>query len=225
MNYQKQTLREQLAREYVLGTMSYLVRKRFERLLANDVVLRSLVNTLQNKFYPVYHNIPTVQPHARVWQGIQARLGFLPSAKSWGLPIAFWRNFAMLNLVLVMSVLALLLNQNAATPNLLALLGGDKQAPVLLAQASGANLVIQTLSPLELAADKSFELWLIQGKNAPQSLGLIPANGRKIIAIPKPLRVGIATDNVLAVSLEPHGGSPTHQPTGAVLFTGTWRII
>lgn len=225
MNYQNQTLRNYLVREYVLGTMTYLVRKRFERLLLNDVALRTQVHTLQNKLYPLYDTLPSVQPSVRVWQGIQARLGWLPTATSFGLKINFWRNFALLNLLLSLSVALLLLNQTAPASNLLALLGGKQQAPTLLAQLQGNKVVIQTLEPLIIAADKSFELWLIQGDHAPQSLGLIPANGKKIIAIPDNLRAAIAADNLLAVSLEPYGGSPTHQPTGAVLFTGAWRTI
>lgn len=225
MNYQHQSLREQLAREYVLGTMTYLVRKRFERLLLNDVALRAQVNTLQNKFYPLYAELPESAPHTRIWQGIQARLGFAPAQTSMGFTLRFWRNFAMLNLLFALGIGALLFKLSAPQPQLLALLAAANQSPMLLAQANGAELAIQTLAPLSIAADKSLELWLIQGSHAPQSLGLLPSNGKKVIPIPAHLQAAIAADSVLAVSLEPQGGSPTHQPTGTVLFSGAWRII
>ena len=227
MNYQNQNLRDSLSGEYVLGTMTYLVRKRFERLLTNDMALRDTVNQLQNKLYPMYDNITAIQPSPRVWRGIQARLGFGQEPLAFGLQINFWRNFALFNLVLTLGLGALMLNGKAQSPAYLALLGGENQAPVILAQANQQRheVEIQTIAPLEIQSGKSFELWLIKGKNAPQSLGLLPASGKITIAIPSALQAGIAANNLLAVSLEPAGGSPTHQPTGPVLFSGAWRVI
>lgn len=229
MNYQNKELCDMLAREYVLGTMTYLVRKRFERLMVNDLALRNAVNALQNKFYPLYDDIKPVQPKSSVWHGIQVRLGFVqakPKTK-FGLQIGFWRNFAVFNLIITLALGVTLFNSKPESPTYLALLSGANQSPVLLAQASQQKreVLIQIITPQVLESGKSFELWLIQGKNAPQSLGLLPASGKKVVAIPVSLQAGIAADNLLAVSLEPTGGSPTHQPTGPVLFSGVWRVI
>ena len=69
---------------------------------------------------------------------------------------------------------------------------------------------------MALAADKSFELWLIRpGQAAPVPLGLMPVRAGEQVALRSktPLGEGIA----FAVSLEPRGGSPTGLPTGPVL--------
>jgi anti-sigma-K factor RskA len=64
--------------------------------------------------------------------------------------------------------------------------------------------------------DRAFELWAIAG-GPPRPLGLLrPAGGERLV-----LAAGtVPRDGVLAVSLEPAGGSPTGLPTGPVLYQG-----
>jgi anti-sigma-K factor RskA len=68
--------------------------------------------------------------------------------------------------------------------------------------------------------EKSYELWAIGGgRDKPQSLGVVET----VLNIPvSQLRAPLASleKTSLAISLEPRGGSPTGQPTGAILFTG-----
>jgi anti-sigma-K factor RskA len=63
---------------------------------------------------------------------------------------------------------------------------------------------------------RSFELWLLVGKNAPVSLGVLPAEVSGSVSLPTELRKA-AAEATLAVSDEPAGGSPTGQPTGDIL--------
>jgi anti-sigma-K factor RskA len=62
-------------------------------------------------------------------------------------------------------------------------------------------------------------LWLIAGGNAPVSLGVLPDSGIVALAFPVDLKDQLR-GATLAISDEPDGGSPTGQPTGAVLATG-----
>ena len=65
-----------------------------------------------------------------------------------------------------------------------------------------------------------FELWILPSdKSKPISLGLLPQQGKKTVKVPAQLLALLQTSG-LAVSLEPIGGSPTGQPTGAVLYQG-----
>jgi anti-sigma-K factor RskA len=67
------------------------------------------------------------------------------------------------------------------------------------------------------ADGRAHELWAIAGDNAPVSLGVMPADGSGAVTLPQ----GLAPQGlVLAISDEPPGGSPTGQPTGAVLAVG-----
>lgn len=73
MKYQSIQLRQALASEYVLGTLTPRARKRFQRLLAQDASLRADVRTWEERFSGavVY---PPVVPRDVVWSGIQLRL-------------------------------------------------------------------------------------------------------------------------------------------------------
>src|SRR3546814_7580452 len=76
------------------------------------------------------------------------------------------------------------------------------------------------VTPLNLAAPAtghSLELWLIAQDRKPESLGLLKPQASTLITLNK---TRLAPEVTLAVSLEPTGGSPTGQPTGAVLYAG-----
>ena len=66
---------------------------------------------------------------------------------------------------------------------------------------------------------KSAQLWLIKD-GTPHSLGLLARSGATRIALPKAERSGMRSGAVLAVSIEPPGGSPKPTPTGPVVASG-----
>jgi anti-sigma-K factor RskA len=70
-------------------------------------------------------------------------------------------------------------------------------------------------------AGKSYQLWLIS-KNlaAPRSLGLVDNNEFTSRNLSGNFDIDTLRTANYAISLEPHGGSPTGAPTGPVLFTG-----
>jgi anti-sigma-K factor RskA len=62
--------------------------------------------------------------------------------------------------------------------------------------------------------DKSYELWAVEPGKAPESLGVIEEASFSH-------DLSQAPDNlVLAISLEPKGGSPTGVATGPIVFSG-----
>ena len=64
------------------------------------------------------------------------------------------------------------------------------------------------------------ELWLIPADGQPRPVGLSQVDRIVTIAVPKDLVPLTAKNAVLAVSLEPPGGSTTGKPTGPVIATG-----
>ena len=64
------------------------------------------------------------------------------------------------------------------------------------------------------------QLWLIPPGLDPQPLGLLDPTRPVTFAIPPRLLPQATRDAVLAVSLEPPGGSPTGRPTGPVVAQG-----
>jgi anti-sigma-K factor RskA len=95
--------------------------------------------------------------------------------------------------------------------------GRPGRARVLLdAQSGEAAVVLAGVPPLE--PGKTYELWAIRGKNAPEPAGLLAvadASGAALHVAPikAPSEV-----TAFAVSIEPAGGSPS--PTGPVVLVG-----
>jgi hypothetical protein len=110
-------------------------------------------------------------------------------------------------------------------PVALALLSGTDLKPGWLLRLSKnkngqPEIKVTTLNVVKLTSDKSFELWIIPvNQSAPISLGLLPGQGNKQLMVSLK-NADLLKQSTLAVSLEPIGGSPTGQPTGAVLYQG-----
>jgi anti-sigma-K factor RskA len=94
----------------------------------------------------------------------------------------------------------------------------EKGAPVTAVYdpASGA---VRLTSSAFADATRSQELWVIAGDGVPHSLGLLRGTGTSL-AVKAGDRARLAPGSVLAVSLEPVGGSPTGLPTGPVVAKG-----
>lgn len=71
-----------------------------------------------------------------------------------------------------------------------------------------------------VAADRSAELWVIPAGGTPHSLGVLRARGGTALTLSPENRGRIAAGAVLAVTVEPLGGSPSGRPTGPVVAKG-----
>lgn len=114
-------LREALAAEYVLGTLTGPARTRFTHLMTADVALQNAVKAWEQRLNPLGEVILPVDPPARIWDHIQARL--MPSRKvrykglfrAWLQALwshtGFWRGVAFANLAaaLVLAIVLVLL--------------------------------------------------------------------------------------------------------------------
>lgn len=228
MNYGDPKLRELLAGDYVLGTMPPRARARFERLMRADAGLRQLVGEWEAHFAPIDAATPAEAPPARVWQGVLAQLPPAPVPMSAVEPFSFWRSLALwrglaaggLALAAMLALyVGVFLPQPAAPPAVVAILNGKDGKPAWIATSGpkAGQVVIAALAPQPLGDKNSFELWGIAG-GPPKPLGLLaPMPNQQLVLS----AAGIpAAGGVLAVSLEPEGGSPTGSPTGPVLYQG-----
>ena len=133
----------------------------------------------------------------------------------------FWRGFGIVS-SLAAACLAVLLYLNVASQQaeLVASIEGDGQR-IFVAVIDVKRAVIAVV-PAAYRSDPTRvpELWLIPSGGKPLSLGVLPADGLAQIAIPPAFADQTRRDAILAVSLEPPGGSPTGQPTGPVIGSG-----
>jgi anti-sigma-K factor RskA len=142
--------------------------------------------------------------------------------------LAFWRGMAAAAIaVLVIAVVVPALRApEGPQVKLVASLAADGSDVKYLAVYDAAEHAVG-LSHVsgERASGKDFELWMIEGKNPPVSMGVIPAGATVRIPVSTLAQEKLAQGAVLAVSLEPAGGSPTGEPTGPVVAAGDLKNI
>jgi anti-sigma-K factor RskA len=73
MNFNRPELLQKLAGEYVLGTMSALTRRRFERILAENPSARFAVERWQERLTPMADELPTRAPPMDLWKKIESK--------------------------------------------------------------------------------------------------------------------------------------------------------
>ena len=226
-------LMDRLCSEYVLGTLKGGARRRFEQLLPNSVVLRRAVAEWQDRLHPMAQFAPTAIPSAQVWKNLvrQLRLNHnLEQSKppaNWRSSLAFWRGLGMASTALATLLVAVLVIRQVgpATPqaSYVAMLADDQAKPVAIVTGDPLQhrMTVKLVGHQDIASDKSLELWAVPKQGAPRSLGLLASDGS--ITLPLPDNATPQTVGLLAVSLEPKGGSPKADgPTGPIIFKGVW---
>ena len=82
------------------------------------------------------------------------------------------------------------------------------------------RVVVVPGTPVAFATGRAPELWLIPAGGKPISVGMIALDKPTTLTLDPTLLAKLGTSALLAVSVEPLGGSPTGQPTGAVIAKG-----
>ncbi len=227
-----------VAAEYVLGVQPAAERQAVSRRIESEPVFGRLVERWEEYFAPLAYAYAEVQAPASVKIAVDRRLfstsASLRPAEVFARPglwasLAFWRGLAVAALAgLALLIVIPLANPPVVAPQtrLVASLAADGSDVRFLAVYDSARgeVALSRISGTA-AADRAFELWMIEGSNAPVSVGLIPSGDAVNVAVAQATRDKLAAGAVLAVSLEPSGGSPTGQPTGPVVAAGDLKSI
>jgi anti-sigma-K factor RskA len=222
-------LRERLAAEYVLGTMRGRARRRFEGLMHDDAALRRLVAQWRDRIEPMAEFVPAVAPRARVWRGIEQRLGLQQPAPAWQFwrhgSLGFWRGLGVASSMAAALLLVTVMQQAPQQPAVsdIATLLDEQAKTALLVTADRERklLTVRLVSTQPLGPDQALQLWAVPQQGKPRSLGVL--GGDRQLALPLTAQAIGADVALLAVSLEPAGGSPNPDgPSGPILYKGGW---
>ena len=221
MNYQNPELIEQLAAEYVLGTLRGPARRRFARLAeANPAALAATLRW-ENDLAGLVRTLEPVQPSDRVWRALRSRLNVTNTART---PATFsrraWQFGLAAGIVAVALVAGLLVREQRLALEPVAALGADASHPVwqIERRKEYSALRIRVVGAVERRAGRSYELWALPKGGAPVSLGLLPETGLLDRTLTDAQRMALLASDKIAVSVEPGGGSPTGSPTGPVVI-------
>lgn len=226
-----------LAAEYALGVLEGTKRKEAERRAEHDPAFARMVDDWHVQLSPMLDYLEDATPSPRVWRAIESEIGRVEAPRPRRArrdadavvrqSIPAWRALGLLMFggAFAVSVLVALVDgglvrwgadPTAASSALVATLSPEGSAPTALARVDGSGAVTVRIT-VAGEGGRVPELWLIPGDGVPRSLGVV-ADRRATVALPP----GIApkAGEVLAVSLEPPGGSPTGAPTGPVIASG-----
>ncbi len=225
------------AAEYVLGVLPAAERSMAAARIEQDRAFAALVERWEGHFAPLAESYPEAAPPPGVKAALDRRLFASTTAGAaqaeagraglWK-SLAFWRGLS----AAAVAGLAFSVGVSFVAPP-----GGEVPRKVASLQGEGSDvhyvaLYDQSLHQVSLShlsgetgTDRDFELWMIEGGNAPVSMGVIPAGNTIRIELSPDAQKKLAAGGVLAISLEPSGGSPTGQPTGPVVASGDLRDI
>nr|WP_314872342.1 anti-sigma factor [uncultured Pseudomonas sp.] len=219
MNYQSPALRRALAGDYAVGLMPALVQRRFERLLLEDKALGAELAQWQTYLASMTETIPETPVAEHVWQRIKVRIEPQPVTEStkrgWWNGLRIGVAACALAMATVFAVI-----YNLDDSRYRATLLSDSAQAVFRVDAGADQLHIEALALTAITPAHSLQLWAIAAGSKPVSLGLIAESGRSTLKLDDAQSRLLGKGVVLAISLEPKGGSPTGQPTGPVLYKG-----
>jgi anti-sigma-K factor RskA len=210
-----------LAAEYVLGTLRGRARTRFEAIARADGEVAAIVRGWEGALTPLAERIEPVEPPARVWRAIESRIA---PARGGGLlgNLRFWQSLAGgLALLLVVTIAGLgPRSAPEAEPMMVAVLSASDAAPRAVVALYAPDVMrVRVVKPWGNMDNQSLELWALPREGAPRSLGLVANASDRETLIKMPM-AGLRDVKALAVTMEPMGGSPTKQPTGAPVCSG-----
>lgn len=109
------------------------------------------------------------------------------------------------------------------SPAYLGVLSETRTQRAVLVVSAGrrdGEIVVRTLDPAIHIDGRSLQLWALPRGQAPRSLGLVSAGHKSMLRLSADADVVLGDVTMLAISLEPSGGSPSGMPTGPVLYSG-----
>lgn len=219
--------RNALVAEYVLGLLSSREHERVGNLIDNDQNLRAERDFWVSRFASLNDEFAETPVPGHLYAAIAARI-FGTEAKAstsfWD-SLMVWRSIAAGALAVAVaavgfSVLQPAPDATALATQLVAALQGDGSNVRFVALYDGSGTVRLTALSGDELPNQDYELWAIQGGNAPVSMGVIPINERSTITLSPEVLANWGEGSTLAISIEPEGGSTTGAPTGPVVATG-----
>jgi anti-sigma-K factor RskA len=226
MKYRNRALMDELAAQYVIGTLRGPARRRFERLCNQDLDTLIAVQRWEDRLIDLASAVTPIWPPANVWRKIERRVR--GTSKAEHSRVSYWRTryrravaASVAMLVVALTMWSLL---SPPATQVIATIADQQQTELWRIEASvdRQNLRIEAFAALRPDREHAYELWALSASGgAPVSLGLMPQSAKLELQLDPTQRTALASATQVAISLEPVGGSPTGAPTGPVLYVAT----
>ncbi|BBP71818.1 DNA-directed RNA polymerase sigma-70 factor [Pseudomonas sp. Seg1] len=216
--------RDELAGEYVLGTLSAEQRREVQKRLVHEPPLRAAVDAWERRLLELTDYAESQQPSAQLWprieRSVERSTHKAPSTSWWNL-LPLWRGLSAAGLTATLILGAILLTQTTPKPSyLVVLVAPQDKAPGWVIQASNAHEIqLIPLGVVEVPADKALEFWTkADGWQGPVSLGLVKPG--QALSVPLDKLPPLQPNQLFELTLEGANGSPIGKPTGPIQAIG-----
>lgn len=211
-----------LAAEYALGVLGDAERAAAEHRVAREKAFARLVTEWEQRLAPWAADVAEAVPSPQLWDRIVSTLPAQAQRGGLWQSLTFWRGLSFAAGALAAVCLAALVYLGALIQQhpLVAAIEGDGHRHFVATVDVNRGTVAVVPAAFSPDATRVPELWLIPADGKPRPVGLLHADQTVTLTLPPDLAVLAKNNAVLAVSLEPPGGSPTGQPTGPVIATG-----
>jgi anti-sigma-K factor RskA len=221
--------------EYVLGVLDVDARAAVAQDIESSPAAALAVAVWERNLLPLAEEVIDVAPAPYVWARIRDALKLNAPARE-AARKGLWNNLPLWHWIGIgASAVAIASLMFVVTP--------PRPAPAPVAASAGymvsniqqdngatgwtatmdlqnARMVVVPASPTAFEQGRAPELWLIPAGQKPISVGMIMPDKPTTLALDAALLSRLGPTALLAVSVEPIGGSPTGQPTGAVIAKG-----
>jgi len=221
-----------VAAEYVLGVLPGDERRLATLRIETERAFAEMVDRWEVRFAPLAAAYASVEAPASIKAAVDLRLFTGAQVDAPPGPfasLAFWRGLAVAALAALAIFVALpFIGPPMDIPDqrLVASLAADGSDVRFLAvyDESIGEIGLSRVAGAP-PQGRDFELWVIEGDQAPVSIGLIPDGDNQKLPVIEALRGKMVSGAVVAISSEPDGGSTTGLPTGPVVAAGDLKSI
>ena len=217
------------AAEYALGSLDHAERAALAARRQREPDLNEAIIAWEGRLAPLAEAVPALAPPGDFLAAIESRLDGAAEANPLVVDLTKrlrrWRAGALAagSIAAALAIgIGLRENMREATPHeFVAVLQKSADQPAFVVTV---NLDSRSLTVRPVAAppqpDKAYELWIIDPKlGAPRSLGVLNQANATAPNL-SPYEPAVIESATYAVTVEPPGGSPTGQPSGAPVFVG-----
>lgn len=215
--------RNQMAAEYVLGTLDRTDKARFEALLAVSHDAQQEVEQWREHLDVLNDSLRPVTPSSRVWDNIARETQLNKRRSFWS-----WQPLAAMSLILIISF-GVIFKPFSHPENVYVYLVKDSQNDpgwVMNASMKTDELTIKCLKDVSMPDNTFYEAWLMLDGQEPVTLGFLPGEdeGSRTIKI-KPEWKGKLMDSEIVVTMEGPDGAPSGYQMGQVSDRAEWKRI
>jgi anti-sigma-K factor RskA len=227
--------RDASAAEQALRVLAGDERRESSTLEGSDPDFAREVARWRGRLAPLLDEVVEVRPPVGLWSRVEAATGGgADNVVVLRRSVTRWRAAAAGMTALAASLGFVLLQQprsspvpisvqHSPAPPLVAMLGDtDKKMKVVASwDPASRQLVLAIAGDMPADPRHAHELWVIPPDGKPRSLGTMPSSRKMHMRLADTLARLLQQGATIAISVEPPGGSPTGEPTGPVVASGS----